>query len=89
LVNPTGRCRGPGWVGWCAPLGLRLLPPPEPAHGDRETSIIKKRTPEFRHRDRIRHGDNDGCGKDADPPLTMAGGPRLPTQYSNFNLIGH
>jgi hypothetical protein len=25
--------------------------------------------------DRIRHGGDDGYGKDADPPLTMADGP--------------
>jgi hypothetical protein len=37
-----------------------LLAPPEQAHGDKEISIGKKRTPEFRHRDRIRHRGNDG-----------------------------
>ena len=61
-----GRCPGPASGGWCAPLGLRLLSPPGPAHGDRETSIIKKRMPDFGYRDRIRHGGDDDCRKDAD-----------------------
>ncbi len=55
-------------------MELQLLSPPGPAHGDRGTSIIKKRAPEpctrrsgtqFRHRDSIRHGNQYGCGKDA------------------------
>jgi hypothetical protein len=33
-----------------------FLSPPEQVHGDKEVSIGKKRAPEFRHRDRIRHG---------------------------------
>jgi len=45
-------------------LGVRLLSPPGPAYGDKE--IGKKSTPDFRHRDRIRHGGEDGGGKDAD-----------------------
>ena len=47
------------------------LSPPEQAHGDKE--IGKKRTPEFRHRDRIRHGYDDSYGRDADRKI---GGPR-------------
>ena len=45
----------------------QFLSPPEQAHDDKEISIGKKRTPEFRHRDRIRHGGDDGHGQDADP----------------------
>jgi hypothetical protein len=37
-----------------------LLSPPQEAHGDKEISAGKKRTPEFRHRDRVRHGEQDG-----------------------------
>jgi hypothetical protein len=53
-----------------------FLSPPEQAHSDKEISIGKKRTPEFRHRDRIRHGGDNGYGKDADrktgvPPYTL------------------
>jgi len=44
---------------------------PEQAHDDKE--IGKKRTAQFRHRDRIRHGGDDGHGKDAD---RKTGGPR-------------
>jgi hypothetical protein len=47
--------------------------PSEQAHDDKEISIGKKRTPEFRHRDRIRHGGDNGYGKDAD---RKTGGPR-------------
>ena len=48
-------------------VGLReLLSPPKQAHGDGETSVGKKRTPELRHRDRTQHAGNDGYGKDAD-----------------------
>jgi len=50
-----------------------FLSPPEQAHADEEISIGKKRTPEFRHRDRIRRGGDDGDGKDAD---RKTGGPR-------------
>jgi len=50
-----------------------FLSPAEQAHGDKGISIGKKRTPEFRHRDRIRHGGDDGHGKDAD---RETGGPR-------------
>jgi hypothetical protein len=42
------------------------LSPPEQAHNDKEISIGKKRTPEFRHGDRIRHGGDHSYGKDAD-----------------------
>ena len=50
-----------------------FLSPPEQAHDDKEISIGKKRTPEFRHRDRIRHGGDNNYGKDADRKI---GGPR-------------
>ena len=62
--------------GSCRQGEIRLgeLPsPPEQAHDDKE--IGKKRKPEprtrwyraeFRHRDRIRHGGDNGYGKDAD-----------------------
>ena len=43
-----------------------FLSPPEQAHDDKEISIGKKRTPEFGHHDRIRHGGDDSYGKDAD-----------------------
>jgi hypothetical protein len=43
-----------------------LLSPPEQVHRDKEISIAKKRTPEFRHRDRIQHGGDDGYGREAD-----------------------
>ena len=49
------------------------LSPFEEAHGDEE--IGKEGTPEFRHRDRIRHGGDGGQGKDAD---RKSGGPRYP-----------
>jgi hypothetical protein len=45
--------------------------PPEQAHDDKEMG--KKRTPEFRHRDRIRRGGDNGHGRDAD---RKTGGPR-------------
>ena len=57
-----------------------FLSPPEQAHGDKETG--EKRTPEpgtvwywaeFRHRDRMRHGGDNGYGKDANRKI---GGPR-------------
>jgi hypothetical protein len=57
-----------------------FLSPPEQAHDDKEISIGKKRTPEFRHRDRIRHGGDDSYGKDAD---RETGGPR----YARFNEV--
>ena len=41
-----------------------FLSPPGQAHDDKENG--KKSTPEFRHRDRIRHGGDDSYGKDAD-----------------------
>ena len=56
-------------------MGLRLLSPLGPGQSDRETSMIKKRTPEprtgwygaeFRHRDGIQDGREDGWGKHAD-----------------------
>jgi hypothetical protein len=58
---------------------------PEQAHDDNEIAVGKKRTPDFRHRDRIRHGGDDGYGKDADrkigPPPEgygpQGGGPRF------------
>jgi hypothetical protein len=61
-----------------------FLSPPEQAHDDKEVSIGKKRTPDFRHRDRIRHGGDDGHGKDADRKIgpspegygPQGGGPR-------------
>ena len=53
--------------------GQRLLSPPGTTHSDKERSIIKKSTREFRHRDRIRHGDDDGCGKHADSPRRAVG----------------
>ena len=49
-----------------------FLSPPEQAHDDKEISIGKKRTPEFGHHDRIRHGGDDSYGKDADRKI---GGP--------------
>jgi hypothetical protein len=58
-----------------------FLSPPEQAHGDKEISIGKKRTPEFRHRDRIRHGGDDSDGKDAD---RKTGGPRYLLLISHF-----
>jgi hypothetical protein len=48
-----------------------FLSPPEQAHDDKESG--KKRTPEFRHRERIRQGSGDRQGKDADRKI---GGPR-------------
>jgi hypothetical protein len=39
-----------------------FLSPPVQAHDDKEISIGKKRTPEFRHRDRIRHGGDNSYG---------------------------
>jgi hypothetical protein len=48
-----------------------LLSPPERAHGGKGSG--KKRTPEFRHRDRIPRRGNNGYGKDADRKI---GGPR-------------
>ena len=48
-----------------------LLSLPEQADGDKESG--KKSTPEFRHHDRIRHGGDEGYGKDAD---RKTGGPR-------------
>ena len=45
-----------------------FLSPPEQAHDNKEISIGKKRTPEFRHRARIRHDGDNGYGKDADSP---------------------
>jgi len=71
-ATPFGRCPGPASAGWCAPLGLRLLSPPGPSDSDRETSIIKKSSPEFRHPDTIRHGNDDGSGEDAE---RKTGGP--------------
>jgi hypothetical protein len=64
---------------------LRLgefLPPPEQAHDDKEGG--KKRTPEFRHRDKIWHGGDNSYGKDADRKIGPSpegygphgGGPR-------------
>jgi hypothetical protein len=50
-----------------------FLSPPEQPHDNKEISIGKKRTPEFRHRDRIRHGGDNSYGKDAD---RKSGGPR-------------
>jgi len=49
-----------------------FLSPAEQAHDDKERSIGKKRTPEFRHRDRIRHSGDHNYGKDADREI---GGP--------------
>jgi hypothetical protein len=49
-----------------------LLSLPEQAHGDKE--IGKKRTPEFRYRDRIQRSGDDGCGTEADRPSTSARG---------------
>jgi hypothetical protein len=45
--------------------------PAERAHDDKEISIGKKRTPELRHRDRIRHGGDHSYGRDLLP--TAAG----------------
>jgi len=59
-----------------------FLSPPEQAHDDKEVSFGKKRTPEFRHRDRIRHGGDNGYGKDAD---RKTGGPRY-ARYSPFTI---
>jgi hypothetical protein len=50
-----------------------FVSPPDQGHGDKEISVGMKRTPEFRHRDGIQHGGNDGTGKDADH---NSGGPR-------------
>jgi hypothetical protein len=47
--------------------------PSEQAHDDKGISMGKKRTAEFRHRDRLRHGGDDSYGKDADRKI---GGPR-------------
>jgi hypothetical protein len=55
-----------------------FLPPLEHAHDDKEMSIRKKTTPEFRRRDRRRHGRDHLYGKDADH---KSGGPR----YVPFN----
>ncbi len=49
-----------------------FLPPLVQAHDDKEITIEKKRTPEFRHRDRMGHGGDDSYGKDADCKI---GGP--------------
>ena len=70
-----------------------FLSPPEQAHGDKEISIGKKRTPEFRHRDRIRHGGDDSDGKDADRKCVgpryelRRGGERCDRLYA-FNFLG-
>ena len=68
------------WKGGAEPRpsagSVNLLSPPEQTHGEKE--IGKKGTPEIRQRDRIRHGSDDGCERDADSPLTVAGGPRCP-----------
>ena len=50
-----------------------FLSPSEQTHDDKEILIGKKRTPEFRHRDRIRHGGDHSYGKDADRKIR---GPR-------------
>jgi hypothetical protein len=50
-----------------------FLSPPEQAHDDKEISIGKKRTSEFRHRERTRHGGDNSYGKDADRKI---GSPR-------------
>ena len=50
-----------------------FLSPLEQAHGDEEVPIEKKRTPEFLHPDRVRHGGDVGQGKDAE---RKSGGPR-------------
>jgi hypothetical protein len=71
---PPRRDGVPPWGCGCCPFG--------PAHSDRETSVGRKRTPEprtrwywagFRHRDRIQHGGDDGCVKDADRKTTGPG----------------
>jgi len=81
-IGPFGRSQTPQ-NGVCAvpPTtqqgGIRLgefFSPPRQAHGDKEIWIEKKRTREFRHRDRIRYGSDDGDGKDADP--AARDGPR-------------
>jgi hypothetical protein len=48
--------------------------PRERAHGDKEISLRKKRTPELGHRDRIRRGSDGSFGRDADP--VRRDGPR-------------
>jgi hypothetical protein len=61
---------------YAPPAEIRLgefLSPPEQAHHGKEASIGKKTTPEFRHRDRMQDGGEDGWGKDADH---KSGGPR-------------
>jgi hypothetical protein len=73
-LTPVRRCPGPASAERRGALGLRPLSPPGPAHRDRETSVIEKRTPEFRLRDRIQKGGDDGCGKEADHE---SGGLRL------------
>jgi len=55
-----------------------FLSPPEQAHDDKEISLGKKKTPEFRRRDRIRRGGDDSYGKDAD---CKTGGPRYLLPY--------
>jgi hypothetical protein len=63
--------------------GVRLgefLSPPQQTHGDKETSVGKKGTSEFRHRDRMRRGGDDCRGKDADRDR---GGPRYPAFSAN------
>jgi len=57
------------------------------AHGDQEVSVGKKKAPDPRHSDRMRHGDNDGHGEDEDRPLTMAGSSRYLLPPARFEGI--
>jgi len=60
--------------GSCQQSEVRLgesLSPPEQAHGDKQSG--KEGRPESRPRERMQHGGDDGYGKDADPPLRLAG----------------
>jgi len=49
-------------------IGLgQFRSPSEQSHREEETSVGKKGPPQLRHGGRIREGDLDGEGKDADP----------------------
>ena len=52
------------------------------AHDDKEISIGRKRTLEFQHRDRTRHGGDNSYGKDADRKV---GGPRYLLPHPGHN----
>jgi len=66
LMNEDG-CHVDSWRIGNSPPPRELLLSPQQGHGDKETSVGKKSTPEFRHCDGMCHGHDDGQGKGADP----------------------